>query len=70
MVAFLSQDSDTARTSGLEECAKALNIANLGRRFLMLTCMDPRILQLQKSTNERDYGHTGPELTSTSPEDV
>ena len=25
LVAFLSQDSDTARTSGLAECAKAVN---------------------------------------------
>ena len=35
LVAFLSQDSDTARTSGLVECAKAVTKANLGRRLLM-----------------------------------
>ena len=68
-VAFLSQDSDTAQTSGLGECAKAVNKANLGRRLLMLTCMNPRILWLQKSTNESAWGHTGPGLTSTSPEE-
>ena len=69
LVAFLSQDSDTARTSGLAECAKAVNKANLGRRLLMLTCMNPRLLQAQKSTNESAWGHTGPGLTSTSPEE-
>ena len=37
LVAFLSQDSDTARTSGLVECARAVNKTNLGRRLLMLT---------------------------------
>ena len=74
LVVFLSQDSDTARTSGLAECAKAVNKTNLGRRLLMLTCMKPRLLQLQKSTNERSWGMgvelgtAGPELTSTSPE--
>ena len=36
---FLSQDSDTARTSGLAEGAKAVNETHLGRRLLMLTCM-------------------------------
>ena len=46
LVAFLSQDSDVARTSGLAECAKAVNKTNLGRRLLMLTCMNPRLLQL------------------------
>jgi hypothetical protein len=38
LVVFLSQDSNTARTSGLAECAKAVNKTNLGRRLLMLTC--------------------------------
>ena len=52
VVAFLSQDSDTARTSGLAECAKAVNKTNLGRRLLMLACMKPRLLRLQKSTND------------------
>ena len=75
MVVFLSQDSDTARTSGLAECAKAVNKTNLGRRLLMLTCMKPRLLQLQKSTNESAWGMevelntAGPGLTSTSPEE-
>ena len=75
MVAFLSQDSDTARTSGLAECAKAENKTNLGRRLLMLTCMKPRLLRLQKSTNESTYGTgvmlgaSGPGLTSTSAEE-
>jgi hypothetical protein len=32
LVAFLSQDSDTARTSGLEECAKAVGKTNLVMR--------------------------------------
>ena len=56
LVAFLSQDSDTARTSGLAECAKALSKTNLGRRILMLTCMKPRLLQLQKFPNESAWG--------------
>ena len=42
-MAFPSQDSDTARTSGLAECAKAVSKTNLVRRLLMLTCMKPRI---------------------------
>ena len=73
LVAFLSQDSDTARTSGLVECAKAVNKSNLGRRLLMLTCKKPRFLRLQKSTNESAWGvmlgTTGPGFTSTSPEE-
>ena len=48
LVAFLSQDSDTARTSEWAECAKAVNKANLGRRLLVLTCMNPRLFLLQK----------------------
>ena len=55
-MAFLNQDSDTARTSGLAECAKAVSKTNLGRRLLMLTFMKPRLLQLQKSTNESAWG--------------
>ena len=41
----------------------------------MLTCMKPRLLQLQKLTNESAWGiavklgATGPGLTSTSPEE-
>ena len=72
---FLSQDSDTARTSRLAECAKAVNKTNLGRRLLMLTCMKPRILRLQRSTNESawgirvELGTAMPGLTSTSPEE-
>ena len=75
LVVFLSQDSDTAKTSGLAECARVVNKTNLGRRLLMLTCMKPRLLQLQKSTNERawgmgvEQGTVGPGLTSTSPEE-
>ena len=75
LVAFLSQDSDMARTSGLAECAKAVNKANLGRRLLILTCMNPRLLRLQKSTNESawgmgvELGAAGHGLTSTSPEE-
>ena len=75
LVAFLSQDSDMARTSGLAEFAKAVSKTNLGRRLLMLTCMKPRLLRLQKSTNESDWGMgvelgtAGPGLTSTSPEE-
>ena len=62
-----------ARTSGLVECAKAVNKAKLGRRLLMLTCMKPMLLRLQKSTNESSWGigvvlgAAGPGLTSTSP---
>jgi hypothetical protein len=56
LVVFLSQDSDTARTSGLTGCAKAVNKTNLGRRLLMLTCMKPRLLQLQKSSKEGYWG--------------
>ena len=75
MMAFLSEDSDTARTSGLAECAKAVNKTNLGRRLLLLTCMNARLLRLQKSTNESawgmgvELGTAGPGLTSTSPEE-
>jgi hypothetical protein len=69
LVAFLSQDSDTARTSWLAECANAVNKANLGRRLLMLTCMNPRLLRLQKSANESASGHTELGLTSTSSEE-
>ena len=41
----------------------------------MLTCMKPRLLRLQKSTNENTWGvgvelgTAGPGLTSTSPEE-
>ena len=56
LVAFLSQDSDTARTSWLAGCAKAANKTNLGRRLLMLTCMKSRLLRLQNSTNESVWG--------------
>jgi hypothetical protein len=75
LVVFLSQDSDTAKTSGLAECAKAVSKTNLGSRLLMLTCMKPRLLQLQKSTNESiwgvgvELGTAGPGFTSTSPEE-
>ena len=74
LVVFLSQDSDTARTSGLAECAKAVNKRNLRRRLIMLTCINPRLLQLQKSTNESwgmgvELDTAGPGLTSTSPEE-
>ena len=55
-MAFLSQDSDMARTSGLAECAKAVKKTNLGRRLLMLTCVKPRLLRLQKSTNVSTWG--------------
>ena len=74
-MAFLSQDSDTARTSGLAECARAVNKTNFGRRLLMLTCMKPRLLQLQMSAKESAWGigveldTAGPGLTSTSPEE-
>ena len=73
LVVFLSQDSDTAKTS--IRVAKAVNKANLGSRLLMLTCMKPRLLRLQKSTNESTWGvgvevgTAGPGLTSTSPEE-
>jgi hypothetical protein len=71
LVVFLSQDSDTTKTSGLAECAKA----NLGSRLLMLTCIKTRLLWLHKSTNESTWGvgvelgTAGPRLTSTSPEE-
>jgi hypothetical protein len=64
-----------ARTSRLAECAKAVNKTNLVRRLLMLTCMKPKLLRLQKSTNESAWGMgvvlgaAGPGLTSTSPEE-
>ena len=64
-----------AKTSGLAECAKAVSETNLGSRLLMLTCMKPRLLRLQKSTNESTWGvgvelgTAGPGLTSTSPEE-
>jgi hypothetical protein len=55
LVAFLSQDSDVASASGMAECAKAMNKTNLGKRLLMLTCMKPRLLRLQKSINESTW---------------
>ena len=64
-----------ARISGLAECAKAVNKTNFGRRLLVLTCMKPMILQLQKSTNESTWGRgvvlgaAGPVLTFTSAEE-
>ena len=75
LVVFLNQDSDTARTSRLAECAKAVNKTNLGRRLLMLTCMKPRLLRLEKSSKESawgigvELGTAGPGFTSTSPEE-
>jgi hypothetical protein len=75
LVAFLSQDSDTATTSVLAECAKAVNKTHLGRGLLIITCMRQRLLWLQKSTNESAWGigvmlgATGPGLTSTPPEE-
>ena len=78
MVVFLSQDSDTAKTSELAElaeCAKAVNKTNLGRRLLMLTCMKPRLLRVQKSSKESawgigvELGIAGPGFTFTSPEE-
>jgi hypothetical protein len=64
-----------AKTSGLAECAKAVGKTNLGSRLLMLTCMKPRLLWLQKSTNDSTWGvgvelgTAGPGITSTSPEE-
>jgi predicted transcriptional regulator len=75
LVHFLSQDSDTAKTSGLAECANAVSKTNLGRSLLMLTCMKPRLLWLQKSTNDSawgigvELGTAGPGFTSTTPEE-
>ena len=75
LVVFLSQDSDMAKTSGLAEGAKAVNKTNLGRRLLMLTCMKPRLLRVQKSSKQRawvigvELGTAGPGFTSTSPEE-
>ena len=72
---FLTQDSDMARTSRLAECAKAVNKTSLGRRLLMLTCMKPRLLRLQKSSKESASGigveldTAGPGFTSISPEE-
>jgi hypothetical protein len=73
LVVFLSQDSDTAKTSGLVECAKAVGKTKWGSR--LLTCMKPRLLRLHKSTNKSSWvigvmlGATGPGITSTSPEE-
>ena len=59
----------------MAEYGEAVNITNLGRRLLMLTCMKLRLLRLQKSTNDSAWGielilgATGPGLTSTSPEE-
>ena len=74
-MAFLIHGSVTARTSGLVECAKAVDNTNLGRRLLMLSWMKTRLLRLPKSTNESAWGMgvvlgaAGPGLTSTSPEE-
>ena len=75
-VAFLSQDSDFASTSGLAECAKALNKTNLARRLLMVACVKAsKAYTVTESTNESAWGvgvmlgATGPGLTSTSPEE-
>jgi hypothetical protein len=46
-----------------------------GRRLLMLTCMKPRLLQVQKSSKESawgivvELGTAGPGVTFTSPEE-
>ena len=75
LVVLLRQDSDMAKTSGLAECAKAVNTINLGRRLLMLTCMKPRLLRLRKSSKESawgigvELGTAGPGFTSTSEEE-
>ena len=64
-----------SRTSGLAEYANPVNKTHLGRRLLMLPCIKPRLLRLQKSTNEIAWGigvelcTVGPGLTSTSPEE-
>ena len=74
-VVFLSQDSDTAKTSGLAECAKAVKKTSFGRKLLMLTCMKPRLLRLQKSSKESasgigvKLGTAVPGFTSISPEE-
>uniref|UniRef100_A0A8C8J467 Ig-like domain-containing protein n=1 Tax=Oncorhynchus tshawytscha TaxID=74940 RepID=A0A8C8J467_ONCTS len=57
LVAFLSQDSDTARTSGLAECARAVSKTNLGRRLLMLTC--DSFLQTIQPNQHEVYGEEG-----------
>jgi hypothetical protein len=72
---FGGQDSGTAKRSELAECAKTVNKTNLRRRLLMLTCMKPRHLRLQKSKNESTWGievelgTAGPGLTSKSSEE-
>ena len=63
---LLSQDSDTTRTSRLEECAKAVNKTNVGRRLLIVSYMKPRLLRLHKSTNECAWG-MGVELGTAGP---
>ena len=69
----MAKDSDTARTSGLVECAKAVNKTNLGKRLWILTCMKPRLLRLEESTNENAWGMRAvlgaAGLTFTSPEE-
>jgi hypothetical protein len=72
---YSTNSEEMARTSGLAEYAKAVNRTNLGKRLLMLTCMKPKLLRLQKSTNDSawgigmELGATGPGLTSTSQEE-
>jgi hypothetical protein len=68
LVTFLTQDSVTAKILGFAECAKAVSKTNLGRRFLMLTCMKQMLFRLQISTNESAWGHAGPGLTPTEEE--
>ena len=75
MVVFLSQNSDTAKTSVFAECDKAVSKTNLGSSLLMLTWMKPRLFRIQKSTNESawgmgvELGTVGHGLTFTSPEE-
>jgi hypothetical protein len=71
LVAFLSQDSDTARTSGL---AKAVTKTNLGRRLLnMHETKAFTVTEVNKMRLTWGVGvlleATGTGLTSTSPEE-
>uniref|UniRef100_A0A8C7KLA1 Cyclin dependent kinase 18 n=1 Tax=Oncorhynchus kisutch TaxID=8019 RepID=A0A8C7KLA1_ONCKI len=68
--------TETIEENEFTEQINQLNIQHTqGRRLLMLTCMKPRLLRLQKSSKESawgigvELGTAGPGFTSTSPEE-
>ena len=57
LVVFLNQDSDTARTSGLAECAKAVNKTNLGRRLLNVNMHETKAFMVTEVKKRKRLGN-------------